>query len=261
LVVVAAGLAGVGGVGVLLATAAGAPRASGLVTALVLPPVYDGFKTALYLPRVDEGPTGVAVTPGRLVGGLRRGVRALGAFGRDHPLAWGGALATFALGGVAGYRLAVRYATPTTLPVGEGASSLGPLPAGAFVNIAANNWLVGAETAFGGAALGVPAAAGLLFNGVVVGLVGGLVDPRAFVALVAPHGVLEVPALAVAGGVGYHLGGVVLGALRGRQSQATVARRLRASLRVLVGLAVAFVVAAAVEAFLTPTLAARVLGG
>jgi uncharacterized membrane protein SpoIIM required for sporulation len=69
-----------------------------------------------------------------------------------------------------------------------------------------------------------------------------------------------VPALAVAGGLGLHLGRVGLRALRGRTDAEAVADELVRAWRVLVGLAFVFVLAAFVEAFITPLVAGRVLG-
>ncbi|PSQ04998.1 hypothetical protein BRC97_10285 [Halobacteriales archaeon QS_6_71_20] len=86
-------------------------------------------------------------------------------------------------------------------------------------------------------------------------------DPTAFLALVAPHGVLELPTIAVAGGLGLHLGAVGWRGLCGRTDAATVAGELERAAYVLVGVGVLLVVAAAVEAFLTPRVAAAVLGG
>ncbi|MFB6293937.1 MAG: stage II sporulation protein M, partial [Halonotius sp.] len=77
---------------------------------------------------------------------------------------------------------------------------------------------------------------------------------------VAPHGVLELPAIFVAGGLGFHIATGAGGLLTGRCSARLLADRLRRAYRVLLGLAVVLVVAALIEAFLTPRIAAAVLG-
>jgi uncharacterized membrane protein SpoIIM required for sporulation len=87
------------------------------------------------------------------------------------------------------------------------------------------------------------------------------VDPVAFLALVAPHGVIEIPAIVIAGSAGLSLGGVGVGAVRGRYSDDDVAAAIRRVYRVLLGLVPLFVVAALIEAFLTPLVASAVLGG
>jgi uncharacterized membrane protein SpoIIM required for sporulation len=247
-------LAGVVLVLALVAGAAGAARTVGLVTALVAPPLLDGFKTALY---ADDLRTDLPDPPA-VRAGSRAGLASLGGFLREAPLASLAALATFLGGGAVGYAAVARY--ETTLPItGEGVAALG-FSVGTFLNIAANNWLVAAGAGYGGLALGVPTLVALAFNGVLVGAVGAVVEPVAFLALVAPHGVIEVPALAVSGGLGLHLGRVGLRALRGRSDAEAVADELVRAWRVLVGLAFVFVLAAFVEAFLTPFVAGRVLG-
>jgi uncharacterized membrane protein SpoIIM required for sporulation len=196
----------------------------------------------------------------RVTAGLRDGLRALDEFVRNHPLANLTSAGLFALGAAAGW-LATRGPGTRLEPSGDVASAFGAVPIGPFAGIAANNWLVAAESAFAGLVFGVPAAATMLFNGALVGGIAGVYDPAAFLALVAPHGVVELPALAVGGGLGLHLGRVGLDALRGRRSATAVSAALERAFRVLVGLAVAFVAAAFVEAFLTPRLAAWILGG
>ncbi|MFC7135767.1 stage II sporulation protein M [Halobaculum litoreum] len=124
--------------------------------------------------------------------------------------------------------IAVGYAT--TAPYGvtaEGpadvAGVFGAVAVGPFVTIAANNWVVSAGLAYGGLAFGLPAVSGLAFNGVLVGALAGVFDRTAFLALVAPHGVLELPVIAVAGGLGLHLGGVGWRAVRGETDAERVA--------------------------------------
>ena len=117
------------------------------------------------------------------------------------------------------------------------------------------------DLAYSGLAAGIPAVVSLGFNGLVIGAVGGAVDPVAFVALVAPHGIVEVPALVIGGAAGLRLGGVAIGALRGRYDDGDVAAAIRRTYLILLGLVPLFVVAAFVEAFLTPAIASAVLSG
>jgi uncharacterized membrane protein SpoIIM required for sporulation len=211
------------------------------------------------------GDPGAASRPGvgaRFVAAIRRGLRALGRFVVDHPLANLAGVLLFALGIGAGWQLTAGVGTRLGGPANV-ATVFGETPLEAtavFGNIAANNWLVAATASFGGLGLGVPTTVSLLFNGVLIGALGGVFDRLTFLALVAPHGVIEIPALAVAGGLGLHLGRVGYRGLRGRVSVETAADELRDAFDVLVGLAVVFVIAAGIEAYLTPLLASWVLG-
>jgi hypothetical protein len=252
------GLAAAAGVGSIV----GGTRAVGLLTTLVVAPLYDGVRVALYANRnplppaepVDRRPLGR-----RLAAVPRDGLAALGRFVWTHPAANAGGAALLAVGFVAGWALVAPYDLGVR-PPGDVGSVFGAVPVGPFVNIAANNWLVAASAAYGGVVAGVPTAFAMGFNGALLGVVASVVDRTAFLALVGPHATLELPAIAVAGGLGLHLGRVGVDAVRGRREAAGVAGDFREAFRVLVGLAVVFVAAAAIEAFVTPAIAAAVLG-
>jgi hypothetical protein len=255
---VAAGLAAVAGVG----------RVVGLVTTLVVAPLFDGLRVALYADRppaddgADDDPTAVLgrSSPGaRLLAVPREGLVALGRFVREHPGANAGGAVLLAAGFAVGWALVAPYGVGVR-PPGDVGNVFGAVPVGPFLNIAANNWLVAAAAAYGGAVAGVPTVVALGFNGVLLGVVAGVTESTAFLALVGPHATLELPAIAVAGGLGLHLGRVGVDAVRGRESAAGVARALDETFRALLGLGVVFIVAAGVEAFVTPAVAAAVLG-
>ncbi|WP_229663790.1 stage II sporulation protein M [Halobellus salinus] len=245
-----------------LAATAGAPRTAALVSAVLVPPVVDGFKTALYAetplpPAPDGGPQPVGRRIRAAFGG---GLRSVAGFVGNHPLANLAAFGCFAAGGAAGWLATATIGAD--LPVGGDVGGVfGAVPVGTFVNLATNNWLVAVDLAYSGVAAGVPAVVTLVFNGLLVGAVGGVFDPVAFLALVAPHGVIEIPALVVGGAAGLSLGGVGVGAIRGRYDDRDVAGAIKRTYRVLLGLVVLFVVAAFIEAFLTPAVAGAVLGG
>jgi hypothetical protein len=265
----------VGGSGVALAlAAAGVPRVAGLLATLAVPPVLDGFKTALYADRglpvrsrgdgnagrgrgtAREGePTAPAPAGGT---SPRAGLARLVAFVRDHPVPNLASLGAFAGAAVLAYAVVAGFGVRVDTP-GAG-EPFGPVPVAAFLDIAANNWLVAATGAYGGLAAGVPALATLTVNGALVGAVSAVVPVRAVVGFVVPHAVVELPALVVGGGLGLHLGRVGVRAARGDASAAAVGAELSDAFRVLVGLAVLFVVAAAIEAFLTPRIGAALLG-
>ncbi len=186
------------------------------------------------------------------------GLRAFGEFVLATPAAVVGALAVFTLGLAGGWAVTAPAGVAVPAPSDVG-NVFGALPVNDFVNIAANNWLVAAGSVYSGLAFGVPAAVSAAFNGAVVGALAGAFELRALVALVAPHGVIEIPVLAVTWGLGLHLAGVGWRAVRGETDAGSVADRLHETAHVLGGAAVLLVVAALVEAFLTPEIAALVL--
>ena len=213
--------------------------------------------------RGARGPTVGPITPrrtglARFVAVCRDGIGAVAGAVARHPVAVLGGFVTFAVGMLVGWRATAPFGIRFDPPADAGAV-FGAFPVDVFVNIAINNWLVAVSGSYGGVAFALPTVAAAVFNGVLVGALAGVFDPRAFLALVGPHGVIEIPALAVAWGVGLHLGRVGWRGLRGQTDAAGVARELRVAARVLVGIAVLLVVAAAVEAFLTPLIAERVV--
>ncbi|MCL7418058.1 MAG: stage II sporulation protein M, partial [Halalkalicoccus sp.] len=140
------------------------------------------------------------------------------------------------------------------------AAVFGAVPLDVFVMIAVNNWLVALGQTFAGLALGIPTAVNLLFNGAVVGIVAGISsDLLVVAALVVPHGIVEIPALAVSSALGLHLGHVGWRRFRGTIDDAALAAEIRFAFEVLVGLALVFVAASFVEAFLTPRIAGWLL--
>lgn len=105
--------------------------------------------------------------------------------------------------------------------------------------------------------LGIPTAIFLLTNGLVAGLVIYQVMAERGLGYtlsgLVPHGVVELPALLLAGSLGLEVGGEVLRWLRRRPSR--VRRRLRRVVRpYLVYVAPALAVAAVIEVFITPLL-------
>lgn len=245
-----------------VAAAAGAPRVAALVGTVLVTPILDGFKTSLYAERpYRPAPDGGSPPLGaRLRSAFGGGLRATAEFVRAHPITNAASLACVAAGGAAGWTATASF--DLDLPVGSDVGNVfGTLPLGTFSNLAANNWLVSVDLAYSGLAAGIPAVVSLGFNGLVIGAVGGAFDPVAFAALVAPHGIVEVPALVIGGAAGLRLGGVAVGALRGRYDDGDVAAAIRRTYRILLGLVPLFVVAAFVEAFLTPAIASAVLSG
>jgi hypothetical protein len=266
---------------------AGASRVAALGATFLLPPVLDSVAVGLYRgwvreenptdttrsaeaadgsersarPDERDGESGRAGRRGvrsRLHSAFATGLRELGVFLRQD---WGYVAVSagvLAVGVAGGWRATagsgVRIPTPA-----DPALVFGSVPVGPFLTIAVNNWLVATTAGFSGLFAGLPTIGTLLFNGLLIGGVAGVVDPVAFVALVGPHGIVELPAIAVAGGVGLRLGHVAWGVWRGRRPKTALVAAVGRTWRLVVGLAVVFVVAGFVEAFLTPRVAAAVL--
>ncbi len=103
--------------------------------------------------------------------------------------------------------------------------------------------------------LGIPPAIFLMTNGMVAGLViYQVMAERGLghtLAGLLPHGVVELPALLLAGSLGLEVGGEVFRWLRRRPSR--VRRRLRRVIRpYLIYVAPALAMAAVIEVFITP---------
>lgn len=249
----------------------GVSQLSGIVGPLLLLPFLDIFKFGLYadrsFPIVAEGSgDGTATAPSadsrphraRFVAAFRDGLVALGGFLRSAPLSVLFATAVFTAAAIVSFQVTTGFGTEIPTPAEPGLV-FGSVPLDTFVMLAANNWLVSATATFGGLALGVPTGVDMLLNGGLIGALYGVTDSTAFLALVAPHGVIELPAIFVAGGLGFHIAAVALGVLTGGATVTTLVDTLRLAYRVLLGLAVVLIIAALIEAFLTPAIAAAVL--
>ena len=247
----------------------GVSQLSGIVGPLLLLPFLDIFKFGLYVDRsfpIDGSDSNTVAAEhatnrphrARFVAAFRDGLVALGGFLRRAPLSVLFATAVFAAAAIVSYQVTAGFGAEIPTPAEPGLV-FGSFPVDTFVMLAANNWLVSATAAFGGLALGVPTGVDMLLNGGLIGALFGVTDSTAFLALVAPHGVIELPAIFVAGGLGFHIAAVVLGVLTGGATVTTLVDTLRLAYRVLLGLAVVLVVAALIEAFLTPAIAAAVL--
>ncbi|WP_256393267.1 stage II sporulation protein M [Natronoarchaeum rubrum] len=236
-------------------SAAGVASVGSLVGLLIVFPLLAFVKTALYAEhatgRMPSSPKATGTLPGRVGDEFRRGAAALRRFVVARPLLQAASGATFALGGLAGWRFAAGL--DGYLSASITARLGGWFPPAAFLNLAANNWQVGVAQAYGGLLGGVPTLASLLFNGLYLGALARIeVDPIELLTFVAPHGIIEIPGLIVAGALGLHLGGVGVRAAIGRNGRADLAAAVARAYRILLGLALVFLVAGAIEAFVSP---------
>lgn len=127
-----------------------------------------------------------------------------------------------------------------------------------------NNTLAFVILIVGFVTLGMLTVFGVVFNGVFIGF---LVPPIAadigvgavLLALI-PHGILELPAIFVAAGVGFRLVHVVVDRVRGARDQLLSAEELRQTI-VLVAVAwLVLAVAAVIEVHVTPAIVDAVFG-
>lgn len=118
-----------------------------------------------------------------------------------------------------------------------------------------NAWVAAVAFTFG-ILLGIPTIWVLFQNAVHVGIAGGLMAAHGkldlFFGLITPHGLLELTAIFVAGGVGLRIGWMVIDPGERRRSDA-IAEEGRASVAVVFGLVCVFAVAGFTEGYVTPS--------
>lgn len=249
--VAVASLFGLGSLAGALAVLGGAPLV-GVVGFTLLSPFLDVTKTALYGDaRGSLSPPAAPEAPltDRLKSGLRRGWSEMAGFVRSEPLLHGVAFAIAVVGGAAGWTLAAPLAE--TVPSSIAARLEGHNPFAATVEFGANNWTVAVSTAFAGLVFAVPAAVSLWFNGAVLGAIARTeTAPLELLAFVVPHGVIEIPALVIAGALGLHLGAVGWRSRFGAESR--LADELERAFWVCVGVGILLAVAGLIEGFVSP---------
>ncbi|MBC7638177.1 MAG: stage II sporulation protein M [Rhodoferax sp.] len=130
-------------------------------------------------------------------------------------------------------------------------------PAASFAaQVFTNNALIAAATLVLGVLLGIPVLVILFQNAVNVGIAGGLLaaNGRAdlFFGLIIPHGLLEITAVFVAGGIGLQLGWTLIDPGPRSRAQA-LAERGRAAVSAALGLALVLALSGVIEAFVTPS--------
>jgi uncharacterized membrane protein SpoIIM required for sporulation len=97
----------------------------------------------------------------------------------------------------------------------------------------------------------------LFQNAVGVGVIGGIMiaygRADVFFGLITPHGLLELMAVFVAGGVGLRVGWSWISPARGRTRAQALAESMRAAAMVALGLVVVLLISGIIEAFVTPS--------
>ncbi len=123
-------------------------------------------------------------------------------------------------------------------------------------NITTNNIRVGLLSFAGGIFAGIPTLLLMGFNGMSIGAVAAVMhdagEAGQFWGLILPHGMLELSAIWFAGGAGLQIGWAVISPGDRRRSEA-VARAGQRSLVIVLGASLAFILAAIIEAWVTPS--------
>ncbi|GAB3666481.1 stage II sporulation protein M [Halopiger thermotolerans] len=225
-----------------------------LLGIFLLLPALDLLKTSLY--GTYRGRLRPPTSPDRslrtqFVDGLRRGWAELVAFVRSTP----GTHALVAVLGIGSFAAGWVVAEPYVGAVETSIAARleGHVPPAAALEFFGNNWLVAITTVYGGVAFVLPAIVAVLFNGLALGITARLeVAPLELLAFVVPHGIIEIPAIFVAGALGVSVGVDGWRTLRGRMRRATFADRLERAFWVLVGVGILLAVAAVIEGFVSP---------
>ena len=132
------------------------------------------------------------------------------------------------------------------------------IPPALGVDLFLHNWLVSIAAALAGIGFAFPSFQVILFNGFVLGLITPLIpDLTMLLAILAPHGVIEIPAFVLAGSVGLKLGyaSILTRARPGPGSREYLSLTLRQAVYIVIGLAPLFLIAGLIEADLTPFIA------
>ncbi|QSX00070.1 stage II sporulation protein M [Haloterrigena alkaliphila] len=225
-----------------------------LVSVLLALPALDLLKTALYNDYrgrlAPPAPVERSVRT-QFRDGIRHGWAEMTTFVRrtpgTHALVVALALASFWAGWAVAEPLAGSVETSIA------ARLEGHVPPAAALEFFGNNWTVAMTTAVSGVVLLLPALASLLFNGVFMGFFARTeVDPVELLAFVAPHGVLEIPAILVASALGIRLSVLGWRTYRGRESRTALGDALERAFWVLVGVGILLAVAAFIEGFVSP---------
>src|SRR3989441_473530 len=173
-------------------------------------------------------------------------------------------LAAFVIGIYLGYNVSVSGVGNSFLGLGYKPGHGNPdfrqfTAATPFVGLAIflNNWFVSFATALSGLGFGAPSFISILFTGFTLGaLAGPQLSPNLtmFLALILPHGIIEIPSFVLSGSVGIRLSYAAWKARfrRGPENDAYLSKTLRLAVYVVVGLAPLFFIAGLIEADITP---------
>lgn len=174
------------------------------------------------------------------------------------------ATATFLVGGVGGVG-AMALASPDALSTAAEAFGGDVFPDRLTTwTIFSNNVVALGVVASGTVSFGAAAAFALLFNGLLLGAIVAAATAETSLlvvtALILPHGVLELPALFLVGGVAYRVTWRLVSYLRGADDRPPTHRELGEAAALVVVAVLLLAVAAFIEANVTPAVGRAVAG-
>ncbi|OWZ84955.1 stage II sporulation protein M [Natranaerobius trueperi] len=121
-----------------------------------------------------------------------------------------------------------------------------------------NNFTAVLVMIFMGIILALPTFFALLVNGGALGVLASILtlqgeNPLVFYGLgILPHGIFEVPAILIAGGLGLKIGYQILFPPEGINRGSNLKNNIKAGIKILPGIIIMLAVAAVIEIFITP---------
>lgn len=174
-------------------------------------------------------------------------------------------VATLVLGASATIGFLLGSAIPVdSLPMATDGGTGGFFPPLTTTALAINNLTAMVVLLFGAVSIGLLSVVGLVLNGLLIGAIVSIavhqLEPLVVFMLIAPHGLLEVPALLIAAAIGLRFGHVTVRYLRGMEEKLVTVRDLREAGWLVAVAAVLILIGAYIEANFTIELAERIAG-
>lgn len=235
-------------------TAMGAPAFASLGSFLLVMPALDLLKTVLYGDHRDAvNPVSAPDTPvmTQLRNGFRRGLRETATFVRHMPGYHAISIAALLIGFALGWFMVEPVVGEIEMSVGDRVGTLFAPTAPLYYF--SNNWSVAISIGFAGVAAAIPTIIILWINGVITAAAVRLeADPVELLAFVVPHGIIEFPAILIAGALGIHMGVTVWRTWRGTTDRSTLAKTMRRAFWILIGVGILLAIAGVIEGYVSP---------
>jgi len=243
-----------------------------LITLLIVSPIIMILKIRMYTDYRGMGSTQSVDTNIKpwIKNGLYKSWSTSILFIKNHPALIGISIVIFTIGTIGGWHIGdtiIPYdltdiSLPPNIDVPYQEFGVGGNFASMFLYLMFHNWTVAIGITFSGLVYGIPTIGALLFNGVIIGIVSALIGDITFVAIgILPHGIIEIPAISIAGAMGLSLGISFKNYISGDIDVDTLGDKMENIMYALVGVFPLFLIAAIIEAFITPLLLSIYAGG